>query len=56
MVPMMEKAVKRLEFNANELDVDGAVSRDNLSLEEESACHQGDTIVGGQGHHRRPKV
>jgi hypothetical protein len=45
MVPMMEEAVKRLEFNANELDAEGVVSRYNLSLEEESARHQGDTML-----------
>jgi hypothetical protein len=40
---MTEEAVKRFEFHANELDADGVVSRDNLSLEE-SARHLGDTV------------
>jgi uncharacterized protein YbjQ (UPF0145 family) len=40
---MTEEAVKRLGFNAKELEADGVVSRDNLSLEE-SARHQGDTV------------
>ena len=41
---MEEVKVKRFEFDANELDADGVVSRDNLSLEE-SAHHQGDTVL-----------
>jgi hypothetical protein len=39
---MTEEAVKRVGFNAKGLNVDGVVSRDNLSLDE-STRHQGDT-------------
>jgi hypothetical protein len=40
---MTEVAVKCLGFNAKELEADGVVSRDNLSLDE-STRHQGDTV------------
>ena len=46
MAPMTEEAVKRLGFNAKELEADGVVSRDNLSLEELAHQHQGDTVLG----------
>ena len=42
---MTEKVkVKRFEFNANEINADGVVSRDNLSLEESARHHRGDTV------------
>jgi hypothetical protein len=42
---MEEVKVKRFEFDAKELDADGVVSRDNLSLEESAHQHQGDTVL-----------